>query len=68
MENIKIEDIPEFDTRIKNALRRRGFVYLQDIEIWGPTYLKQITGLGKKSWKIIFTALYKYVYKKEELK
>lgn len=66
MQNIRIEDIPEFDTRIKNIFRRREIIYLKEIEEKNID-LNRITGLGKKSCKIIYKAIYKYIYKKEEI-
>lgn len=66
IERIKIEDVPEFNTRIKNAFRRNDIIYLDEAEVF-DVYWHHITGIGEKSMKIIYSAIYKYYYKGEKL-
>lgn len=64
MEIIKIEDIPEFDTRIKNIFRRANYIYLDEIE---NIPLLRMRGISKKTYLIVSKAIYKYLYKQSSI-
>lgn len=56
-ERILISDIKEFDTRIKNIFRRRGYVYLDQLKVYDYASIQRITGIGKKTANIIMQVL-----------
>ena len=57
IERIKIEDVKEFNTLIKNALRRRGYKYLDELRGFDYASIQRFRGIGKKSANIIMNVL-----------
>lgn len=57
LERIKIADVKEFDTRIKNIFRRRGYEYLDQLKGFDYASIQRITGIGKKAANTIMTVL-----------
>lgn len=52
-----IADVKEFNTLIINALRRQGYIYLEDLKGFDYASIQRIRGIGKKSANIIMNKL-----------
>lgn len=58
----RIEDIEQFNTLIKNALRRRGYKYLDEIKNFTYDDLCRIRCIGKKSATTILEVINEKYY------